>query len=471
MGIFNRQKIETRHIRVCLKPIKGVSPRIYVPVLYITILIFIIAAVTIAISSNSPKRYIHITSTPSRAAVYNNGLLIGSTPIKVRRKRKDSSIKIVKKYFQSKEIVINRDSNLNEHFKLKAISGEKLLEESYRELSDWSLIKDTNVTYRKRVPNILSNSVIDYLSIENRNRELLDSYLLKSSKNVTNSYIFSDYIRALTVIKSDKRLPSISTIKNSALFINRAIDKMPNAPILFYNKILIDDSFKTELSKELNSRHKRSLNKGAISFAREKRSKWISDFEFNYIPQSTIKPFDVNFIHNIKQDAFYISSRMVSKKSYNLFIKENPKWSRDNIDQLTKEMLVDNYYLETTDNNYITNISYYAAKAWIKWANSYYNLPKGYKMALPTENMWHAALLKESVYQIDAWQWTTEGFYIYDHFLADSRGDFLEEFTTTSSKLVVGKNRYNDKLESGRGVQRANWCSPFLSFRPVLIKE
>lgn len=97
---------------------------------------------------------------------------------------------------------------------------------------------------------------------------------------------------------------------------------------------------------------------------------------------------------NVNVDEFNISRAPVSQYLYSLFVNENPTWSKDNIDNLIKDGLVDRNYLKgialsTIYPSYspITNISYYAAEAFSNWLSTKSNK----SVKIPTEEQWSLA--------------------------------------------------------------------------------
>lgn len=473
MSILNPKKIDADHIKVTLKPIKGIKPNVYIPFFYLSALILLATAFFIYPSmKHGPE--ISIKTYPSNASVYIDNVRIGSTPLITNIPRGNKELVIVKSNFLPLKLNINTLKNNEFKYTLISNYGAEILKKSYSEMARWSLVNNSKIDSRYRLPFIMSESVKDYFYSTDFRKEELNRYLKSSLKLVTNEHILGDYLRAQSISASDKKLLSISSVKNMFLTINDSINNMPYTPHLFYTQLLKNSKLDIDknLYKSFIDRHKSAIDKNVISFDKERKSKKYGDLTLNYIPDSQVKPVDVNFIHNIKQSGFYISDNMISRKSFMEFINDNPYWSRDNIENLIEAELVDRYYLDfQTEEDYITNISYYAAKEWCIWANEKYNFEEGWKLTLPTENMWHAAVLYEGVKNIEAWQWTSQGFYLYDHFLTDPEGQFTPEYKEIKSRLVVGKNKYNSKEESGRGVQDSDWCTPFLSFRPVLIKD
>ncbi len=97
---------------------------------------------------------------------------------------------------------------------------------------------------------------------------------------------------------------------------------------------------------------------------------------------------------SVSVPAFSISSRPVSEYEYALFVSENPKWALSNKDNLIKEGLTDEYYLNgiSLSTGYesirpIRNISYYAAQAYVEWLSE----KDGVSYSLPSEAEWSVA--------------------------------------------------------------------------------
>lgn len=475
---------EISQINVKLKPIFNVQPRVYIPIIYIFIVISLFFIVTIFPGIKNNGSLVTINSHPQGASIYIDNKNVGSTPLDIFIDKGNYNLSIKKSNFNTynKGLSINGKIFLSLFKKnkdlininLELLNASNILKQSYITMSKWSLLNKNDINKRYQIPFLISDSIMDFHSSKNIDKNELDLFLKSSIKLVTNEFILSDYLRGLMIAKSDNRLPSISSVINSTIFVADIIKEYPDVPLLLYNKIITDNSLllDSKYYSYLKDKHILKINKNLTKFDEKKDDVYINKIRFKYIPKSELTPNDINFIHSIKEEAFYISEYMITKESYYNFVNDNPKWSKENIKNLKNDGLVDNYYLDfSNDEDYITNISYYSALAWCEWANKTFDLPTGFKISLPSENMWFSSVMYGSIKNIDAWQWTNQGFYIYDHFLTNNMGIPISEYEIIQPRLVVGKNKYNTKIESGRGVQDANWCTPFLSFRPVLVKE
>jgi len=100
--------------------------------------------------------------------------------------------------------------------------------------------------------------------------------------------------------------------------------------------------------------------------------------------------------------SFYLSKTPITNYMYSLFVIENPRWAKSNLDSLIKENLVDENYLQgkSLSTTYpslepITNISYYAAQAFCEWLSEKTNL----NIYIPSEEEWSAAAFASNNYK------------------------------------------------------------------------
>lgn len=447
------------------KTILGIKPSIYVP----TIFLILIVSLILLLSSFFKILFREVTtiiSWPTNAVVYVDDKIMGYTPLNL--KLNSNSIITVKKEGFLETSISYTDNKTKLFFQLRN-TDYPILEKSYKNASDWSLMSPEDISIRYRLPNLFSEDISDAL-YANEQSDIIDNYLESSLKLITNPFILSDYLRALVITKSETKMLSSKTIMESVRFIDNIMSERKSLAILISKTIL--DITDDDIYINLTNNHRNRLNRHVITFADKKRDIKIEEFTFKHIPASEIVPIDINYYHNIELDEFYILDTLVSQSAFQQFIEDRPKWSADNITNLLEENLVDkNYLLFNNSEEYITHISYYAAEAWCNWFNETQKIPEGFKVTLLEENMWYSVQYYNIIPESEAWQWTNNGFYLYDHFLTDDVGNFIDEFTQSHTKVVVGKNRYNDKIESGRGIQRADWCTPYLSFRPVLVPD
>lgn len=214
-----------------------------------------------------------------------------------------------------------------------------------------------------------------------------------------------------------------------------------------------------------------------------------------------------SFPHIETVSEFYILEKEVTRKDYALFLDENPDWKIENINNLIENNLVTKDYLNLQDFNDtgkpVSNISWYAAVAYCDWLET--KLPPNmsdYKVKLPSEAEWEAAagfnataasnkvfdesgvsaaksidfsrIGRAELYDTmgNLWEWSENWYFPTDSVngsfgLAEVSWDGVEKAVRGGSWA----NSLSDIEVSTRGSQNPAWCTPFLGFRPVLVKK
>lgn len=217
--------------------------------------------------------------------------------------------------------------------------------------------------------------------------------------------------------------------------------------------------------------------------------------------------FLISFPHTEAVGEFYILEKEITRNNFALFLNENPDWKIDNITNLIETNRANKEYLNLQDftdgEKPISNISWFAASAYCDWLET--KLPSHmseYTVRLPSEAEWEAAALlnrlseqnnifKESglpaakvidfsrigsadLYDVmgNLWEWCDNWYFPTD----SVNGSFglPGESWEGMEKAVRGGSWANSKDDvniSSRGSQNPSWSTPFMGFRPVLVKN
>lgn len=216
--------------------------------------------------------------------------------------------------------------------------------------------------------------------------------------------------------------------------------------------------------------------------------------------------------HKQTVERYYIMSREITKSQFQLFILDNPYWDVTNKKVLIEAGKVDEHYLESwdllKDDQPVNFVSYYAAEAFCIWLST--KLPDSlqhYRVTLPSETQWeyiadflwkdttplfqhgenslNTHLSVESfvdngvkIKQLNGnlWEWCRNWYFPMDYYFesTSSKSDEQLLLHSGSEKAVRGgswANRSEEISPATRGSHPPEWCTPFLGFRPVIVRK
>ncbi|MBN2049552.1 MAG: SUMF1/EgtB/PvdO family nonheme iron enzyme, partial [Spirochaetales bacterium] len=206
----------------------------------------------------------------------------------------------------------------------------------------------------------------------------------------------------------------------------------------------------------------------------------------------------------------YVLDREVTREMYRRFLEKNPAWRKNALDTLLKEALVTEDYLKDLElageiDLPVRYVSFHAAKAYCAWLQE--ELPESYSgwtVRLPYEAEWEWLALRDDrnegiflstgitgpqavqnrapsslgTYDLSGnlWEWCENWFYPAGYTVENGYRKIEDsyKFETGAEKAVRGgswANRREEVTIRSRGSQPADWCTPFIGFRPVLVRE
>ena len=383
------------------------------------------------------------------------------------------------------------------------------------------------------MPPFISRTVNEYLSGPGNDKtRLLYDFLYSLRVNLGSPEIVSDYVEAINLAAGENN-SAISENPLELSIIFDYFENENNADGLFFGIIKaypsddreniiksldginglnnIPDKIHAEYSN-FNSLIKPEISGKLIAVEDKKfigfsSGTYLSGLSLPDKPELLLNDKYLNaFPHPETVKDFFILEKEVTRKDFSLFLNENPKWRLDNIDKLMLDNLVIADYLNSQDftdtGKPIANISWYAATAYCQWLET--KLPDNmldYTIKLPSEAQWESAarlnaadtvnIFKESgassarsadftrigkagLYDIrgNLWEWMDNWYFPTD----SVNGSFGLTGSAYNGveKAVRGGSWANPEDEidiSTRGSQNPAWCTPFLGFRPVLVKN
>lgn len=365
---------------VKLKPIHGIRPGVYILIIWaiIILLLFFILFVLPGLVSNTS--YVTFNEPVVGSGVYEDGIYLGSATDGVYKttggnhrytftfegeEYGEIETKIKRKVFftlfSHKPQLIVPERSYNDEVK------EKVESAFIRDVASYSAVISAPDTFH--YPLIFSAFASN--SIEMGIKDVRDTWLLALS-HISSSTLYEDYkVGKETLSKSDVLFETDQSKK-----LESYIDALFNGE-------------KIKLEKSMENNIQIPVNNGDF-FHYESTIVEMGDSTTLTVESAKEAPLKVEV------NEFSIAQNLVTEHDWALFIEENPKWSRDNLDSLVEEGLVDTNYLKgITLSPYINsirpirNISYHAASAYVEWKSQ----KDGVSYHIPTEKEWYTASL------------------------------------------------------------------------------
>jgi len=514
---------EIEKTRVVLKPVFGISPRTYLPVIYgiLTIVFLFFLLVYPGIVNNGSV--LVFRGEPRLAAVYIDGAYRTDTTAPIFVKSGNHKIRFEYSGFSPHEqqaavkgrllgsLFFPRKQTII--YQMQADHPGRLVEESFAAFSSWSLTGKPSALYQ--LPPAISEPISNLASagmLKDSSKFLQPSAIAGMTReaafvrNLASSAVSAeagrDALRAGTLVVSHGQpgpLGIIATIrtavsiagadKGSAVFLYELLGKSAGK---YLEKL---STLKNEAAAFSASATRPSpsgrLQAAGVSFV------MFSKTSFQMTGET---PSGNKFPYTVSVPEFGLAATEITKNQWKLFMAENPFWNLKNKETLIQQRLVDEDYLstweETTDSAPIRSISWHAASAYCSWLSG--KTGSSYSVLLPSEAMWESAAVANNGYDFGAqavwagadltgplpaasrgygragladlggnvWEWTSDSYYAYP---ALSAGTYA-----ASEKAVRGGSWGNAEgviKPTSRGVMPAERCSAFLGFRPAIVKK
>ncbi len=401
-------------IEVRLKPILGISPRHYVPTVWLAIALALIFFLLILPGINQNGTMLTVYSDPPDASVITDGIRAGRTyesvfipkgnrEIRIRRPGfKDEIItkKISGRIFASwlfpkrREIVIVLEPEepysimkrgMNEFSRWNATGADNnryAIPSSFTRLARDSTVLDSHIVDLAPLVKACLPLARDVRHLADINRGL---QLFSSPKSVTNPFQLAAYIG-----ETAQMLEELSLMAGVLELMNQKPDTGPATPSSLETRQIYQE---LRLSRDFI---RGTVNgQGFVSIPSLKAP--IGDVEIvdsgEYFPRYGAHPVEASV------ENFQIAIREVSIDEFAAFIQEVPYWSKKNKGELMRNDLVDDDYLESWTDQMpvsrggypVTEISWYAAMAYADWlTEKVYPDGRG-RFRLPQEDEWEIA--------------------------------------------------------------------------------
>ncbi len=472
---------------ITFKPIMGIRPGIYLTVLYVLALILILFFLLIFPGLVNRHSRVTFTSNPWGAAVRMDDVYIGSTPFTMNipkgshrftlvlpgfdKKNLDATIqgRIFGSLFFPSKMTINETLNTPDPVNAFTLGA--------RSFSEWSFAGEGIAVFQH--PMDLSEAAYRIGLVNNPAERTKINEILKASARFAHSKTASrDLIRAKFIIDNNGKAASPLSAVKSAQDIIQYLADIPGSSIWLGAMLPGDASSKIIDSSWYEEEAELSFNP-VYSTAYDNNTVRIKNLVFRKIPAGE----SVMYNQKIDRD-FWISETEVTQADWDDFVRENPEWSKGNMDTLISEGLITDDYLMYPDSpNYprptVPGVSWFAARAYCDWLSRSLGASMAdYTVRLPREIEWeYAAQYSNKVLAGHGtplvnmlgslWEWCEEPYVPLNYLPASPEAIAL----VSSPQRPVKGGAWNFRGSANiltRGSLEPKSCSPFVSFRPVI---
>lgn len=499
--------------QVRLRPLFGVKPGKYLAALYLFIIIIILFFILVFPGIIKRGSLVTFTSEPSGAAVRVDGVFWGASPCTVFIDEGRHRFDFVLPGFD----VFNMEQDVGAGGFASAIFPRRLsfhaglsekkplyaLTLGAEDAAAWSFTGESAEMYQ--VPMSLSegvyrsapadveaaNTLIEAAARFTSTRAFLKDLLrskfladnsgcspspLKANFSIAEMFKFIEDNPAFTVVLADLLGEAAKPLLESEWYRNNVIEAVfpPQTP---------NQSRQNPSSAKFGG----SLTAGGVRFIEVEDGFFTTATDFRY--ETPVK-------------RFYIAANEVSDSEWAAFLAENPEWRIENTASLVKKGLVTGQYLVKPDDDAyplptVSGVSWFAAEAYCRWLGT--KLPdafSGWTVRLPNEIEWEYVAVsvvkgldgeridkmilrsrptgtgRAEDAEAGLWEWCADPFVPLYFLGAD--GDSIAAIGSPKRSVRGGSwiNTVGTTVlpETRAGLVPSS-CSPFVSFRPVIVLE
>ena len=476
---------------VKLPVILGLEPGKYLAILYAFIILLLLFLLLLYPGLKNRGSMVTFETQVPGAAVLVDGKLIGATPVTAFVEKGERTIEVVKPYFNqvtSKEtiggrlfgsLIFPRKKVISTDLTLQDPAG--LLQDAYYQFSEWAMVGKFRENYQPQP--VLTLAVMDfYLGGNGVDKAEAESFLQNALRNITHPALLEDFISAYYYHQKGKFLANQDEILQYSIQLEKELEGFADLKTTLEGQTSFRGPGITEHSPVL-------LGKSVINNLLFNHISGGTFIFRNIDPRLAEKPA----ILDVKD--LWILDREVTCDEFNMFLHDHPEWA--DTDALAAKGLVTEEYLKYGEGDEPRAwVSWYAADAYCKWLEE--NLPpafNGYTVRLPSEEEWewiagdstfgifgmqHALAVgdrpadKLGFHDLagNLWEWNENWYRAAEHFFP-AYGDSTEDWGGTEKSIRGGSwaNKRVNIYPGMRASQPPQWCTPFIGFRPVLVKE
>jgi hypothetical protein len=469
----------TEEDRVRLKPILGIRPGIYLAILYSLVILIALFFLLVFPGLTNPGMILSVKSEPAGAAVRIDGTYMDTAPCEIFVKQGKRRVEVVLPGFTEwaeeidsgsavfGSVFFPRKSVLR--VEMQAPNPQEAFVREAEEFAAWTFGGESGLAFQ--IPPVLSEGVyrLGPWAADPIVRSGMEETLAAAARFANTRSGLRDLLRAKFLLDNQGSGASPITLLHS---IDDIIDFLEENP---GTAQWLAETLPNEAASRLRSSswyQKSGINTEEVWADLGNEIETFGRLRFREI----VSP-------GTQGKSFYIAQFPVSVEVWQLFLNERPEWNIENREALINEGLVNSQYLASADlpglpPNTAAWVSWFAARAWCEWYSS--RLPiiggaQGWIVRLPYEAEWELAVKTGLERTGEFWEWCEDPFVPFPA-ASNLRFEAASQASQLSSpeRPVRGGSWINPihTLEAdARGSLPPDSCSPFVSFRPILVLE
>jgi iron(II)-dependent oxidoreductase len=521
-------------VQVKLKPIFGIAPGTYLTFIYTLILLGVLFLLLIFPGLKHRGTYVSIQSFPPAAVVTVDGDYAGSTPCTVLVPPGLHTLRLEKPFFRSRDIeetfggrvfgtlFVKPRRQITADMEVQDIAA--LLDFALRDFAANPHIPEI-LTHTVQA---------GYDTPGPGSRQPYYEFLDNAKFFITNSLQLSRLISAAASLAAGGGVLTPGGLIELATAWTIQLDRFDSTTfwlLLSLPENISRTLTGSEWFERYLSRYQAVAGQAVPASPRAGASLTVRGLRFLPVPAGRMLQGEADsdvltplLAHPVDLPGFYMAETEVTNSLYQQFVEAEPRWRKSNLNALLTEGVVSESYLSGwEDDRYpageaalpVVQISYYAAEAFCDWLTASGALPPGTAAQLPYESEWEYAARGglsalpypagrdpgvSVFYSEDAsgpqdvgaseangyglkdmsgnvWEWCADWFspvrYFFTSWNAAENRPGAGGPSAGFERVVRGgswANRAELVKIHTRASQPGAWCTPYLGFRPVLVR-